>query len=107
VVIFETSIFTRQIMSLMDDDVYAGFQSELAERPDMGARIPGGGGIRKARIAAKSHGKRGGARVIYYWAVSDSQIFMLLAYAKNEQEDLTSDQLKVLKALAEEEFGDG
>ncbi|OIQ02987.1 MAG: toxin HigB-2 [Zetaproteobacteria bacterium CG06_land_8_20_14_3_00_59_53] len=106
-IIFETSIFTRQITTLMDDDEYAEFQGELAERPDMGVRIPGSGGLRKVRVTAKGHGKRGGARVIYYWAMSDSRIFMLLAYAKNEQEDLTKDQLKVLKALVEEEFGDG
>jgi len=100
-------MFTRQITALLDDDVYADFQADLADRPDMGACIPGSGGIRKVRIAAKGHGKRGGARLIYYWAVSDSQIFMLLAYAKNEQENLTRDQVRVLKALVEEEFGDG
>jgi len=106
-VIFETSAFTRQITALMNDEDYAEFQSDLADRPDLGARIPGSGGIRKVRVAAKGHGKRGGARVIYYWAVSDSQIFMLLAYAKNKQADLTRDQLKTLKILVEQEFGDG
>ena len=106
-VIFETSAFTRQITALMNDEDYAEFQSDLADRPDLGARIPGSGGIRKVRVAAKGHGKRGGARVIYYWAVSDSQIFMLLAYAKNKQADLTRDQLKTLKTLVEQEFGDG
>jgi len=91
----------------MNDEDYAEFQSDLADRPDLGARIPGSGGIRKVRVAAKGHGKRGGARVIYYWAVSDSQIFLLLAYAKNKQADLTRDQLKTLKILVEQEFGDG
>jgi len=106
-VIFETSAFTRQITAIMNDEDYAEFQSDLADRPDLGARIPGSGGIRKVRVSAKGHGKRGGARVIYYWAVSDSQIFMLLAYAKNKQADLTRDQLKTLKTLVEQEFGDG
>lgn len=106
-VIFETAVFTRQITDLMSDDAYAELQCELAERPDMGATIPGSGGLRKLRIAAKGHGKRGGARVIYYWAVSDSQIFMLLAYAKNERENLTGEQLKVLKTLVNKEFYDG
>ena len=106
-VILETPVFTRQIMTLMNDDDYAEFQAELADRPDMGPCIPGSGGIRKIRIAAKGHGKRGGARVIYYWAVSDSQIFMLLVYAKNEQENLTRDQIKVLRCLVEKEFENG
>ena len=91
----------------MDDDAYAAFQEDLADRPDLGAMIPGSGGVRKIRVAAKGRGKRGGARVIYYWAVSESQIFMLLAYAKNEQENMSKEQLKILKALVEEEFGDG
>ena len=30
---------------------------------------------------------------------------MLLAYAKNEQDNLTPAQLKVLKTLVQEEFG--
>ncbi len=106
-VIIETSIFTRQIMALMNDDDYAEFQADLVDRPDVGVCISGGGGIRKVRVAAKGHGKRGGARIIYYWAVPGSQIFMLLAYAKNEQENLTNDQLKALRVLVEKEFGDG
>lgn len=106
-VIIETSVFTRQIIALMNDEDYAEFQSEIADRPDMGVCILGSGGIRKVRIAAKGHGKRGGARVIYYWAVSDNQIFMLLAYAKNEQENLSKEQLKILRSLVEKEFKNG
>jgi len=48
----------------MSDEAYSKFQCNLAEHPDMGAMIPGSGGLRKVRIAAKGHGKRGGARVI-------------------------------------------
>jgi len=43
-------------------------------------------------------------RVIYSWAVSQERILMLLINAKNEQDDLTSDQLKVLKRIVEEEY---
>lgn len=106
-VFFETPTFTRQITVLMADDEYAEFQAELVERPKMGARIPGSGGLRKVRIAAKGHGKRGGARIIYYWAVSGSRIFMLLAYAKKEQETLSKDQLRILRTLVKKEFEDG
>ena len=49
-------------------------------------------------------GKRGGVRVIYYWAVDREIILMLLIYGKNEQDDLTAEQLRVLKGLVEEEF---
>jgi len=64
----------------------------------------GRGGLRKLRWATKDKGKRGGSRVIYYWAVSQEQILMLLIYSKSEQEDLTRDQLKTLKRVVEEEY---
>lgn len=53
-------------------------------------------------MAAKGHGKRGGARVIYYYFTCESQIAMLLAYAKNEADDLTAAQKKVLKQIIEQ-----
>jgi len=43
----------------------------------------------------------------FYWAVTENKIFMLLAYAKNERENLTNEQLKILKNLVEEEFKNG
>ena len=49
-------------------------------------------------------GKRGGARVIYYWVTAKSQIYLLLAYAKNVQEDLTEEQLRTLCALVRQEI---
>jgi hypothetical protein len=55
-------------------------------------------------VAAKGHGKRGGARVIYYWAAAREQIFFLRAYAKNEQSDLTRREVKDLRRAVEEEL---
>jgi hypothetical protein len=42
--------------------------------------------------------------VIYYWAVKEDQLLMLLIYAKGEQDDLTPNQLKVLRTIVEEEY---
>jgi hypothetical protein len=76
----------------------------LTIQPDLGALIPGGGGIRKLRWAAKQRGKSGGIRIIYFWVVSHELIFMLAAYPKNEQVDLSASQLQFLRRLVEEEF---
>lgn len=76
----------------------------LAEHPEAGDLIPHGRGLRKLRRAAKGHGKRGGARVIYYHVVSDSIILLITAYAKNQQSDLTSSQLKTLSTIVKQEF---
>lgn len=106
-VIFETSIFTKKIIALLNDEEYRTLQNILVERPDSGDIIQGSGGIRKIRWGASGRGKRGGARVIYYWATQNDQIFMLYAYPKNERENLTKDQLSVLRAVVVAEFKDG
>jgi len=105
VIFLETPVFTRQIRELVEDDQYRELQSILVARPDAGDLISRSGGLRKIRIAASGRGKRGGARVIYYWVVAKDQIFLLLAYAKNAQEDLTEEQVKTLRALVRQEFG--
>lgn len=103
-VIVETSVFTRQVQALLTDDEYMQLQVALIQRPDMGPVMPGSGGIRKARWPARGRGKRGGLRVIYYWAVSPEQLLMLFIYAKGEQEDLLPAQLKILRKIVEEEY---
>ena len=102
IIFIETAVFTRQIAALLDDDEYSAFHRALAEDPEAGDVIPGTGGLRKIRMAAKGHGKRGGARVIYYYFTSASQIALLLAYAKNEAEDLTATQKRALKQVIEQ-----
>jgi hypothetical protein len=96
--------FTRQVQALLSDDEYRSLQMALVQRPDMGVIIPGSGGLRKQRWSMSGRGKRGGARTIYYWAVSQDQILMLLIYAKSEQENLTPEQIKVLRRIVEEEY---
>ena len=103
-VIIETSVFTRQVQKLLTDDEYRELQMGLSQRPDMGRVIVGSGGLRKVRWNVRGRGKRGGARVIYYWAVREDQLLMLLIYAKSQQEDLTPDQLRVLRRIVEDEY---
>ena len=100
----ETSVFTRQVQELLSDEEYRGLQTALANRPNAGSVIVGSGGLRKLRWATKGKGKRGGSRVIYYWAVSQEHVLMLLIYSKSEREDLTREQLKTLKRMVEEEY---
>ena len=76
----------------------------LAQQPDVGSIIPGGGGLRKVRWSIKGKGKRGGSRVIYYWFVEDESILMLFIFKKNERSDLTKEQLKQLRTIVEREY---
>jgi mRNA-degrading endonuclease RelE of RelBE toxin-antitoxin system len=103
-VIIETPVFTRRIRDILSDEEYRLLQSQLVQKPDSGKIIPGSGGLRKMRWSASGRGKRGGARVIYYWFVSEEVMLMLFAFPKNEQADLTQDQLKQLKTIVEGEY---
>lgn len=81
-----------------DEDLRA-LQNYLIVSPDSGDLIRGGGGLRKLRWSAQGRGKRGGARVIYYWHVPGDRIYFLYGYVKSEREDLTSQQVKLLGEL--------
>lgn len=100
----ETSVFTRQITELLSDDELNALQWALMTDPESGDLIRGSGGLRKLRWAGSGRGKRGGLRVIYYWHVPGSSILFLLAYPKNEQDNLTTAQLKFLRSIIETEF---
>lgn len=98
----ETAVFTRLITEILSDEDYRLLQNDLAKNPLAGDVIPGGGGIRKLRFALPGKGKRGGARLIYYWQTSMHKTYMLLAYAKAKKENLEPEQVAILKALVKE-----
>lgn len=99
----ETSIFTEDIVQILADSEYAELQAALILQPDLGELIPGTGGLRKMRWASPSQGrgKRGGIRIIYYWYVSDSLIYLLMVYPKSKREDLSAQQKQMLRKIAE------
>ena len=100
----ETTVFTKQVKQLLDGESYRLLQLRLIADPEAGALIPGTGGLRKIRWQGSGRGKRGGIRAIYYWATEDDVVLMLLAYPKNERDDLSPGQKKLLRALVKEEF---
>lgn len=102
--IIETSFFTKKIHSLLTDEEYRNLQNELILNPIKGKVISGSGGLRKIRSGFSGRGKSGGVRIIYYWIIKRDTILMLLVYPKNEQDNLTPSQLKILKSLVEKEL---
>ena len=104
VVVVETRAFTRRIADMLSPEEYRLFQLALVERPDLGKVIRGTGGLRKVRWSIGGRGKRGGARVIYFWHPPSRQLLMLFAFAKNEADDLTPAQRRVLRRIVETEY---
>ena len=100
-IFIETPVFTEDLYNLLSDDEYTEFQQYLALNPLSGDVIQSTGGLRKVRWAAGGKGKRGGVRIIYYHVTADSQIRLLLIYKKGIQDDLTTDQKKILRHINE------
>lgn len=96
----ESPVFSGQIDDLLSGDQQIELQNALLENPELGDLIRGSGGLRKMRWSVSGSGKRGGIRIIYYLYLHDTA-YMLFAYRKNRQEDLTADQLKLLKRTIE------
>ncbi len=93
--------FDRQRRGILADQAVMELQRYLAWNPVAGDVIPGTGGVRKLRWAAKGHGKRGGARVIYYYADRARPLYLLAVYAKNEKVDLSAKEKKQMAALVD------
>lgn len=101
-IFIETPTFTRMVTALLTDEEYRGLQEVLADDPERGAIVCGGGGIRKIRWATEGGGKSGGIRAIYYWLRDDQQIFMLVAYSKTKKDTLTAKEISILRLLVKE-----
>jgi hypothetical protein len=101
----EAPPFTELLSDYLSEDDYAALQQSLVRDPLAGDLIPGTGGFRKLRWAdsRRRKGKRGGLRVIYFHFASDSQIWLMTLYGKDELTDLTPDEKRALKAMVERE----
>jgi mRNA-degrading endonuclease RelE of RelBE toxin-antitoxin system len=99
----ETPVFTAALRQHLSDESYRQLQIALMLRPEQGPVIRGAGGLRKVRWATPGSGKRGGLRVIYYWAQAEQVIYMLFVYSKSEQGDLSTLQTRQLGRLVREE----
>jgi len=98
----ESSLFTKDVYRYLTEESYFALQDFLLEYPTEGDLIPGSGGLRKIRWKVEGRGKRGGARIIYYFANARGHIFLLDIYSKTAKEDLTPDEIKQLRSLIEE-----
>lgn len=107
VTVVETPEFLSTARKLMSDEERALLVDYLAYNPAAGDLVQGTGGIRKLRWGLEGRGKRGGARVIYFYHDAGMPLFALTAYAKNERSDLSQQDrngFRQLTALLVETF---
>ncbi len=95
----ETRAFSDDIDAMLSEAERDTVITEIARSPDGGDLIPGTGGLRKRRIRLPGRGKRGGARVITLHLGERFPVYAVFIFAKNEREDLSPDQKRVLLRL--------
>ena len=101
ITVIETPEFLSAVRKLISDQQRALLVDYLAYHPAAGDLIPGTGGVRKLRWSLEGRGKRGGARVVYFYHDRDVPIFVLTAYAKNERADLSQQDRNDFRKLTE------
>jgi hypothetical protein len=102
----ELPAFAKYRADYLDDEGFRGLQQSMLKNPEAGDVIEGTGGLRKLRHGdpRRGKGKRGGLRVIYYWWDGGRQFWLFTLYDKDEMEDLSADEKKLLKAMLKAEL---
>ncbi|PWU17929.1 MAG: hypothetical protein C5B49_08030 [Bdellovibrio sp.] len=101
-IFIELPPFRRYLDDLQEgDDLLKEIQEALLEDPELGDVIPGTGGLRKMRHKGKGKGKSGGYRITYLHRPDVEKVYLIVLYAKNEQENLSEGEKRVLKHLVE------
>jgi hypothetical protein len=98
--VVETSAFARRAEKLLSTEEHEELLFFLALHPQSGDEIPGTGGVRKVRFAARGKGKSGGVRVIYYFYDEENPLYAIFLYGKNEQANLTPEQKREVANFA-------
>jgi len=99
ITVVETPEFVSRVDKLMTKEDAGELIAYLARNPTAGDLVPGAGGIRKLRWRLQGRGKRGGARVIYFFYSSDLPLFALTLFAKNERVDLSQEDRNSFRRL--------
>lgn len=99
VTVIETATFLRQSDAIWDAEERSNLVDYIARNPLSGDVIPATGGVRKLRWSRAGSGKRGGARVVYFYYHAGAPIYLLLAYAKASREDMTVEEKRQVAEL--------
>lgn len=101
ITIVELHSFRGDADRIFSDEEREELSDFISANPVFGDIIPGTGGVRKLRWRAKGHGKRSGARVIYYFRDLNMPVFLLAVYAKGEKLNLSMAERDAMRELVD------
>lgn len=99
ITVVEMPTYEKTAQDIWDEEARSKFVDYISQNYERGDLIQGTGGLRKIRWSRPGMGKRGGARVIYYYYDQKAPVYLVAAFAKNVQENLTSDEKRYLTSL--------
>lgn len=97
-----TRLFQVTRKGVLTDEEVRVVENTLLEDPEAGDVIAGTGGVRKVRAAQEGRGKRGSARVIYFFVGQQQTVYFILAFPKNVQGNLTEAQKRAVREMVAE-----
>jgi hypothetical protein len=97
--VVETVRFLKDTVGLIDESDRARLVEFIGANPEAGDVVPDTGGVRKLRWALAGRGKRGGARMIYFFYNESLPVFLLAMYGKNEKANLTREERNAMTKL--------
>lgn len=97
-----THKFVEHSVTLFTDAERLALIDHVSANPEAGDVVAGTGGVRKLRWGMAGQGKRGGARALHLFLRHKDTLWLLDVYAKREKSDLSSNDVKRLRALVEE-----
>lgn len=100
--VVEGAEFIACARGLLSDAERTTLIDHLATHPTDGAAMEGTGGARKLRWGALGKGKRGGCRVITFYAGPDMPLFLLTVYGKGEKANMSKAERNELRAILTE-----
>ena len=95
--VVEMPEFLDHAPAILTEAERTGLVAYLGANPEAGRLVPGTGGVRKIRWGTQGQGKRGGARVIYYYYNLSIPVFALDIYAKNQKANLSATEKKAAR----------
>lgn len=81
-ILAEMPEFIARSKGLFSSEELNALQIHIGTQPQSGDLMPGTGGVRKLRWALEGKGKRGGARIVYYFHSGAMPIFLLTVFCK-------------------------